>query len=125
MDTTAVLGSWWLAFLLRFDFGVPPEELPHFLGAMAVVLVIRILAFSYFGLYRGIWRYASLTDLTSLMKAVGYSQVFIVALILFVQGPQFPRAVLIIDPVLSGNSPLNRPSLGHFKAAICITENTP
>ena len=25
----------------------------------------------------------------------------------------------------SGNSPLNRPSLGHFKAAICITGNTP
>ncbi|MCX5784295.1 MAG: nucleoside-diphosphate sugar epimerase/dehydratase [Elusimicrobia bacterium] len=101
MDTVAVLVSWWLAFQLRFDFIVPTEEWPHFFGAIVVILSARIIAFSYFGLYRGIWRYASLSDLTSIMKAVGYSQVCIVALILFVQGTQFPRAVLIIDPVLT------------------------
>ncbi|MBU2574727.1 MAG: polysaccharide biosynthesis protein [Elusimicrobia bacterium] len=101
LDSGAVLVSWWLAFQLRFDFAIPDKEWPHFLNAAAVILVARIIAFSYFGLYRGIWRYASLADLTSIIKAVGYSQVFIVALILFMQHAQFPRAVLIIDPVLT------------------------
>lgn len=101
MDSVAVLVSWWLAFQLRFGFAVPYEEWHYCLNAAAIILPARIIAFSYFGLYRGIWRYASIADLTSIMKAVGYSQVFIVALIFFAQRAQFPRSVLIIDPVLT------------------------
>ena len=40
MDTIAVLFSWWLAFQLRFDFMVPADEWPHFLGAIATVTPI-------------------------------------------------------------------------------------
>ena len=101
LDGMAVLCSWWLAFQLRFDFMVPPEEWHHFLSAVAVILPVRILAFNYFGLYRGIWHYASIADLTSIIKAVACSQVAIIAIILFQQHAQFPRAVLVIDPVLT------------------------
>ncbi|HAH30988.1 MAG TPA: hypothetical protein DCL44_01600 [Elusimicrobia bacterium] len=101
MDSLAVLISWWLAFQLRFDFLVPQEEWSRFWAALAIILVARIVAFNYFGLYRGIWRYASLTDLSSIIKAVIYSQVCIVAVILFQQRADFPRTVLIIDPVFT------------------------
>ena len=101
MDSAAVMLSWWLAFQLRFDFAVPADEWRYFLIGAAIILLARLAAFNYFGLYRGIWRYASLTDLASIMKAVGYSQVFVIAVILFAQHAEFPRAVLVIDPVLT------------------------
>ena len=101
LDSAAVLFSWWLAFQLRFDFKPPTSELENLLGTVIIVLGLRLAAFNYFGLYRGLYRYASLADLTSILKAVAYSQVAITGLILFLQHAHFPRSVLVIDPVMT------------------------
>ena len=100
-DSAAVLLSWWLAFNLRFDFRPPADELANLLGTWPIVLALRLLAFNYFGLYRGLYRYASLPDLTAIVKALGYSQLAIMAVILFIQHSHFPRSVLIVDPILT------------------------
>lgn len=68
---------------------------------MAIVVAARLAAFYYFSLYRGIWRYASMDDLTSVFKAVLASQVVISAVILFLNHANFPRSVIMIDPVLT------------------------
>ncbi len=101
LDGAVVLFSWWLAFQLRFDFNLPAGELENMLGTVFVVLVLRLTAFNYFGLYRGLYRYASLADLTSILKAVVYSQVALTGLILFLRHAHFPRSVLVIDPVMT------------------------
>ena len=101
MDSAAVLFSWWLAFQLRFDFRVPSMELQILLSTCLLVLLLRLAAFYYFGLYRGLYRYASLADLTAIVKAIAYSQAAIMAVILFLKHAHFPRSVLIIDPLLT------------------------
>jgi FlaA1/EpsC-like NDP-sugar epimerase len=52
-------------------------------------------------LYEAIWYYASLPDLLSILKSVLLSQVLIAGCILFWHLPQYPRSVLIIQPLLA------------------------
>ena len=89
------------AFLLRFDFNVPATEWLNFISTVWLVIGLRTAAFIYFGAYRGLWRYASISDLTTLLKAVGTSQVAIVAAVLLLEHAHFPRVVLFIDPLLA------------------------
>src|SRR3989339_1807837 len=90
-DTLVVALSYWLAFQLRFDFNLPEPGVHAFLNTLFIVVSIRLVSFYYFSLYRGIWRYASIDDLTSIFKAVAASQIAIVAVILFLKHAAFPR----------------------------------
>ncbi|HNT98892.1 MAG TPA: polysaccharide biosynthesis protein, partial [Elusimicrobiales bacterium] len=101
VDLLLVSFSYWISFHLRFDFTLPPEHLPAFQSTFLIVVAARMAAFYYFDLYRGFWRYASLTDLTSIFKAIISSQVVIAALVFFLRHGIFPRSVLIIDPILA------------------------
>ena len=100
-DAAAVVLAYWLAFMLRFDFQWPGNEWYNFTHTLPIVLALRLAAFYYFGLYRGLWRYASINDLLSIFKAVIVSQLFIMAGVLFLWHGGFPRSVLIIGPVLT------------------------
>ena len=56
---------------MRFNFGVILEHfLDQALTALPLVLLIQASVFWLFGLYRGIWRFASLPDLMRITKAV-------------------------------------------------------
>ena len=101
LDSTAISLAYFLAFLLRFDFSLPPGEAYNFAVTLPVILVLRLAAFYYFGLYNGIWRYASMADLTAIFKGILVSQVLIMAAVLFLQHGHFPRSILIISPFIS------------------------
>ncbi len=63
--------AWIGAYWLRFNLGVIPEYyLSSALENLAIVLVLQGVVFRYFGLYRGVWRFASLPDLIRISKAV-------------------------------------------------------
>ncbi|MDQ7773530.1 MAG: nucleoside-diphosphate sugar epimerase/dehydratase [Elusimicrobiales bacterium] len=100
-DAGAVVLAYWLAFGLRFDFTWPGNEWYNFTRTLPIVLALRLSAFYYFGLYRGIWRYASINELLSIVKAVVVSQFLIMAAVLFVRHGSFPRSVLVIGPLLT------------------------
>lgn len=60
-----------LAFLVHLELGFfTPEYLGAFLVMLAVALPMQVAAFTYFGLYRGIWRFASVPDLMRILRAV-------------------------------------------------------
>ncbi|MDD2806210.1 MAG: nucleoside-diphosphate sugar epimerase/dehydratase [Elusimicrobiales bacterium] len=100
-DAVAISVAYLLAFLLRFEFRIPPLEINNLLSTWPIFVVLRLAAFYYFGLYNGIWRYASMADLTAVLKGILASQVFIMAIVLFFQHAHFPRSVLIISPFIS------------------------
>jgi FlaA1/EpsC-like NDP-sugar epimerase len=101
LDAAAFAASFGLAFLLRFDFQVPPEVWPAFFKTVWLVLGLRFAAFSYFGAYHGLWRYASISDLSTLFKGMAASQIVLVAAVFFLKPHNLPRSVLIIDPIMA------------------------
>lgn len=73
-----------MAFLLRFNFeGIPESHIAAVWQLMFVAILVQFCAFYYFGLYRGIWRFASIPDLVRILKAVLIGSL-ITFLILFV-----------------------------------------
>ena len=70
-DLLMIPVAWLGAFWLRFNLDpIPPEFLGQALRLMPAIVVIQGSIFLYFGLYRGVWRFASLPDLVRILQAV-------------------------------------------------------
>ncbi|KAF0165482.1 MAG: polysaccharide biosynthesis protein CapD [Rhodocyclaceae bacterium] len=98
----AVAGlAWILAYWLRFNFDLPPEFGRAMLSTVAWVVPLQGAIFLGFGLYRGIWRFASLSDLKRILMAAGMSALAVPALLFMLQQLRdVPRSVLVLDPLL-------------------------
>ncbi|MFZ3018957.1 MAG: nucleoside-diphosphate sugar epimerase/dehydratase [Gallionella sp.] len=100
-DAAAALLAWSLAYLLRFNFDLPESFAAELRHTLAWVVPLELLIFWRFGLYRGIWRYASTGDLRRIVLAVALSAAAIPLLFWMLrQGSVIPRSVLVINPIL-------------------------
>jgi FlaA1/EpsC-like NDP-sugar epimerase len=93
--------AWLLAFWLRFNLDIPPEYLRTALVTLPWVMLVNALLFWRLGLYRGLWRYASLPDLQKIVGAVFIAGLAAPVLFLF-DAPALPvpRSVFLIAPPL-------------------------
>lgn len=102
LDFILISISYMSAFVLRFEgvlFGI---NIQLILETLPIVLIVKALTFYYFGLYRGVWRYAGLYDLISIFKATVLSSIFsIVLLVFFFRFKYFSRTVFVIDWLLT------------------------
>ncbi|HOJ43633.1 MAG TPA: nucleoside-diphosphate sugar epimerase/dehydratase, partial [Syntrophorhabdaceae bacterium] len=90
--------SYYLSYLLRFNFNVPDIYINVFVRSVPILFVIRVICFHVFGLYRGVWRYASMNDLLRILKAVTLGTVIFSAYVFFYfRVESFPRSTVIID----------------------------
>jgi FlaA1/EpsC-like NDP-sugar epimerase len=100
-DILVAAFAWMGAYWLRFNLAMPPEFQAAALSTLAWVVPLQAVVFWRFGLYRGIWRFASLPDLKRIVLAVGLAALLVpVTLILFRVHAVVPRSVLILDPLL-------------------------
>ncbi|MBI5890608.1 MAG: polysaccharide biosynthesis protein [Nitrosomonadales bacterium] len=100
-DLIAAAVAWWCAYLLRFNFELPPNFQDELWQTMLWVVPLQGLVFWAFSLYRGIWRYASVADLRRIFFAVIAAAALIpLVLGLFRVNAVVPRSVLILDPIL-------------------------
>ncbi|WP_223258055.1 polysaccharide biosynthesis protein [Candidatus Methylopumilus universalis] len=100
-DAMASIIAWFFAYQLRFNFNVPGEQFTGFLQSLPYIVIIQILAFYFFDLYRGVWRFASLVDLKRIIFSVSISLVIFSVICLIIRPLFFvPRSVIIIDLLL-------------------------
>ncbi len=100
-DLFSVAAAWILAFLLRFNFEWPRPFAQTILVILPVLVLVQLLACRWAGLYRGIWRFASLPDLYRVLKAVLVSAVALLAIVVLGQGNfVVPRSVVVLYPLL-------------------------
>ena len=98
-DLIAVAAAWLIAYWLRFNLELPdPYNQQAWASVLWIVPLYGIIFFAS-GLYRGIWRFASLPDLQRIILAVGGGAMAAAAMLLMLQFT-VPRSVLIISPVL-------------------------
>jgi len=99
IDLLLLTTSLFLAYQIRFDFDLPQQHSLLLYKMLPFVLILKIICFYYFDLYRGMWRYTSIADLLNIIKASFVSTLGIVCLILFshTRFIGFPRSVFIMD----------------------------
>jgi UDP-GlcNAc:undecaprenyl-phosphate GlcNAc-1-phosphate transferase len=101
VDFALVIAALVGAFLLRVDGSGTINQRHMLTVAIPVVLAARFAAFIPFGLYRGVWRYASASDAARVLLAVGASELVAFG---FLEATRdlgdFPRSVFLIDALL-------------------------
>lgn len=96
-----IAGSYYLAFLMRFDFSLLPKHQHVFLKTLPVVLIVKALSFYFFDLYRGLWRYVGINDLWQIIKASAASTAVFIMVHVFAFGlTGFPRSVFLGDFII-------------------------
>lgn len=98
MIPLAWLGAYWLRFNLET---IPPNFWGSALTALLYIVPLQAAVFWYFGLYRGVWRFASLPDLMRIARAVAAGLILIVlADLLLLRLEWVPRSVPVIYGIL-------------------------
>ncbi len=110
-----------LAFLLRFDFTFPQQQLELFWECLLVVMIVKPLVFVVTGFYNSLWRYASVQDAVEILKGVTLSSVLAVSAVFFLrQFTPIPRSIFVLDWILlfalSGRQPLG---LAYLAGNLC------
>jgi UDP-GlcNAc:undecaprenyl-phosphate GlcNAc-1-phosphate transferase len=101
IDLALIAASYYLAYLIRFESGLPGLQVSYFMKTLPVVIAVKIVLFYYFGLYQTIWRHVSVRDFVNILKAVCMSSLVIVAVILmYARFEFFSRTVFVIDAML-------------------------
>ncbi len=130
-DLSAVVVAWLAAYLIRFNGEVPPDFKESALSVLVWALPIHGLAFRIFGLYRGIWVFASLPDLLRIVRAVGASTLAVMIGAAMLQpNPIIPRSVFIVAPVflfliMGGARALYRTTGEFYRYGGLITQGKP
>ncbi|QOJ22857.1 MAG: polysaccharide biosynthesis protein [Gammaproteobacteria bacterium] len=100
-DFVAIAAAWWLAYFLRFNFEIPAASVQLLLEILPWVVLIQGGFFLWLGLYRGLWRYASLPDLKRIFVAVLSGTATLVSILwLFDLLAKIPGAVILLVPLL-------------------------
>src|SRR5690242_18071653 len=100
-DVTAAGIAWLAAFWLRFNLEIPADYLHSALVTLPGVVAANTLLFWGLGLYRGLWRYASLPDLQRILFAVGAAAIIAIpTAVLAAPMPRVPHSVYMLAPLL-------------------------
>jgi UDP-GlcNAc:undecaprenyl-phosphate GlcNAc-1-phosphate transferase len=99
LDVVLIILAYWSAYAVNFPPDSPAWQL--FIRTLPVLVFIKMSVFLVMGVYRGLWRYTSMSDLIVFAKAVGLSSVGSLLVVLFLfRFEGFSRKVFIIDAVL-------------------------
>lgn len=99
-DIVAAALAWCLAFWLRFNLDIPAAYWDSMWRSLLWVMPVQALIFRAFGLYRGIWRYASLPDLRRILLAITTATLVTPLILYMLRMEDTPRSVLLLDPLL-------------------------
>jgi len=99
-----VCAGYWSAFLLRFDFQIPPDKQVILFKTLPLLLVCRLSAYFLFRLNSGWWRFVSMQDLMNITKAIVLGTVLFLAGLVFVYSlgtNPFPRSLIISEALIN------------------------
>ncbi len=97
-DAVLISVSIFLSYALRFSTLRLDPHIGQILVLIPLVLLVRLSIFWLNGLYNGMWRFVSTSDLISIIRAVSLSTlIYVCILFLFQAAHEYPRSLFIID----------------------------
>ena len=103
VDACLIALAYYLAFVLRFDAGIPARYEELLIETIGFVVLMKLCLFAAFGLYSKLWRFVDQNDFQSIVKAVIVSS-FVLIGALFLLSPTAadpPRGVIALDFLLT------------------------
>lgn len=96
-DILAIPIAWYLAYWLRFNMQPLPSLLvtPYSFAALGLLSILQIACYYHFKVYRGLWRFSSLSDVVRILRAVSCAMILVIP-VLYLSSilSHIPRSVL-------------------------------
>ncbi len=96
VDTTLLAVALFLGYMLRFGRTLNTWEIHLAAETLPLVILVKLAAFAFFGLYRGDWRHVSIHDLAKVFKAVSLGWAVSMGLIIILFGDDRPPLGLLM-----------------------------
>lgn len=78
--------AYFLAYALRFEGRIPSNHLIILRQTIFMVIPLKIVCFTLFHLYRGMWRYTSLVDFINILKAATVGSLALLCIKIYLYG---------------------------------------
>jgi UDP-GlcNAc:undecaprenyl-phosphate GlcNAc-1-phosphate transferase len=102
VDLVLISAAYLSAYLLRYEGVLSDHNLALIETSLPILIFTKFAIFGLFGLYRGEWKYASVSDLIRIFKSVSLGSILLaVVLLLLYRFEGYSRAVFIIDYTLT------------------------
>lgn len=90
------------SYLLRFEGLIPEKYYWTMLWTLPQFLVVQGLAFYYYDLHRGLWRYVGFADLQNILRATLISSMALIVLEFFTKSytGNIPRSIYVLNGML-------------------------
>ncbi len=85
------------AFQIIYNFQLPPSILPSLFHYLLVAVIIKVGVYQYYGLNRGWWKYASISDMLTIVKASSTAHLILFLYSLSIPSADFPWTVMLVD----------------------------
>ena len=100
LDLLLIAIAWSLAFWLRFNLDTPDDFQAMMLQTLPAPLLSYGTSLLLWRVYRHIWRYTSVAELTRLIYGVVFAGLLTASAVLMWRVESFPRSVLLLHPML-------------------------
>lgn len=101
-DILLLIAALYGAYAIRFEFSPPPLFAQQRHALIPFVLCIKIPSFYLFGLYRGMWRFTTLSDIINILIVSLFSSSLLLSCILLSNRfAGFSRSIFILDCLLT------------------------
>jgi len=101
LDGILIMLSYYAAYALLFGPFENTGNWQLFIQTVPILIVVKLFAFLFAGVYRGIWRYTSVRDFVTFFKGVFIGSILsVLVVLLFYRFQNFSRAVFIVDGLI-------------------------
>ncbi|MBE7517402.1 MAG: hypothetical protein HS105_12475 [Chloracidobacterium sp.] len=101
LDAFLITLAYYLAFVLVLGPIEDTGQWELFIKSLPIVVIVKIAAFLIVGVYRGIWRYTSVSDVITYSKGVVLGSVLsVLGLLLLYRFQYYSRTVFVVDAIL-------------------------
>lgn len=99
-DVCAAALAWVAMYWLRFNLELPSPYYEDMLRSLTWIVPMQAAIFFAFGLYRGLWRFASTLDLQRIVLSAGLGALLVPLLLVMLQMQAVPRSVVVLYPIV-------------------------
>ena len=102
-DAVVVAGAYFLAYVLRFDAGIPERYAELLAATLPFVVAGKVLVFALFGLYHKLWRFVDQRDFEAVVRAAVVASLLLIGALFLIsaEGVDPPRGVVALDFLLT------------------------
>jgi UDP-GlcNAc:undecaprenyl-phosphate GlcNAc-1-phosphate transferase len=101
LDAFLITLSYYAAYTLLFGPIEGTQNWNLFLTTAPLLVILKLGAFLFVGVYRGLWRYTSIDDLITFAKGVLLGSVLsLLSILLLFRFQNFSRAVFVLDAII-------------------------